>query len=78
LYGYRPDAVSAYAYDAVNLIIEAIKKTGPDRDKIQKSLVNMKYEGVTGMIHFDDRGNRLGSVCLMEIRKGLPVAPGKH
>jgi len=73
-YGYIPGAASAFAYDGMNLIIEAIQDAGLDRDKIQKSLLKIHYVGVTGPIQFDEKGNRLGFVSLMEIKNGLPVA----
>jgi len=77
LYGYQPGAVAAYAYDGMNIIIEAIKNAGLDREKIQKSLARVQYEGVTGIIQFDDKGNRSGTCDLMGIKNGLPVAVKK-
>jgi branched-chain amino acid transport system substrate-binding protein len=73
-YGYQP---GAYAYDGMNLIIEAVRKSGLDREKIQKSLKEIKLTGVTGLIQFDDKGNRLGSAVLMEIKNGIPVEVGR-
>ncbi|MCX6321065.1 MAG: ABC transporter substrate-binding protein [Bacteroidia bacterium] len=72
-FGNMPDAVAAYAFDGMNLIIEAIRNAGLDRDKIQKTLANIKYEGVTGMIQFDNKGNRIGVPGMMEIKNGIPV-----
>jgi branched-chain amino acid transport system substrate-binding protein len=73
IYGNLPGEVAAYCYDGINLIIEAIKDAGPDREKIQKSLKEIKFEGVTGPIQFDDKGNRKGEVSLMEIINGTRV-----
>jgi branched-chain amino acid transport system substrate-binding protein len=73
-YGKSPGPVAEYAYDAMNLIIEAIRDAGPDRDKIQKSLLKIHYEGLTGPIQFDEKGNRRGNACLIEIKNGVPVA----
>jgi branched-chain amino acid transport system substrate-binding protein len=73
IYGKMPGAVAAYAFDGMNLITEAIRNAGLDRDKIQKSLAKIQYEGITGSIQFDDKGNRLGTVDLMEIKNGIPV-----
>ncbi|MCX6254643.1 MAG: ABC transporter substrate-binding protein [Bacteroidia bacterium] len=72
-YGKMPGAVAAYAFDGMNLITEAIRNAGLDRDKIQKSLAKIHYEGITGSIQFDDKGNRLGTVDLMVIENGIPV-----
>lgn len=72
-YGNMPGPAAAYAYDGIYLIIEAIRMTGLDRDRIQKSLTEIIFEGVTGIIQFDDKGNRLGAPGLMEIKDGIPV-----
>jgi branched-chain amino acid transport system substrate-binding protein len=72
-YGEMPGAVAAYAFDGMNLIIQAIKNAGTDRDKIQKSLKETNYNGVTGIIRFDDKGNRAGTPGLTEIKNGIPV-----
>jgi branched-chain amino acid transport system substrate-binding protein len=71
--GKTPGAVATYAFDGINLIIEAIRNSGFDRDKLQNSLSNIHYEGITGLIQFDDKGNRLGEVSLIEIINGIPV-----
>ncbi len=75
-YGNIPGPVAAYAYDGMSLVIEAIRIAGLDREKIQKSLKEIKFEGVTGPIQFDDKGNRLGAAGLMEIKNGIPVDTG--
>ena len=38
-------------------------------------MINLK--GVTGVIQFDDRGNRAGPVGLVEIKNGIPVPVGE-
>ena len=76
-YGKMPGTVAAYAFDGMNLLIEAIRNAGPDREKIQKSLAKIRYEGVTGPIQFDDKGNRAGKAGLMEIKNGIPVDIGR-
>ena len=72
-YGRLPGAVAAYAFDGMNIIIEAIRKAGTDRDKIRESISGIKFEGVTGSIRFDSKGNRLGTPILMKIKNGTPV-----
>ena len=61
----------------MNLLIEAIKKCGSDREKIQRILSETDYEGVTGKIHFDAKGNRLGTPELKEIKNGVPISVEK-
>jgi branched-chain amino acid transport system substrate-binding protein len=73
-FGYQPGAAAAYAYDGINLIIEAIKKNGPDRDKIIDTFTKINYKtGVTGEIRFDTHGNRIGIPDLMTIKNGIPI-----
>lgn len=51
-YGY-------YAYDAAMILLEAIKKSGTtDTDKIVDTLRNTTWNGVTGEIKFDEKGDR--------------------
>lgn len=72
-YGRIPGSVAAYAFDGMNVLIEAIRISGsPDREKIQQALSEIQVEGVTGQIKFDDKGNRTGSFKLMVIKNGLP------
>jgi branched-chain amino acid transport system substrate-binding protein len=71
-YGYQAGPVAAYAYDGMNLIINAIKNAGTEREDIQKYLKDIKYDGTTGLIRFDDKGNRIGEVLLMKIKNGIP------
>lgn len=72
-YGNIPDEVAAYAYDGMNVILEAVRNSGLDRDKIRNSMAKIHYEGVTGSIQFDDKGNRLGGAHLIEIKNGIPI-----
>jgi len=71
-FGYQAGPVAAYAYDGMNLIIYAIKNAGTEREKIQKYLKENKYDGITGSIRFDDKGNRIGDPQLMKIKNGRP------
>jgi len=73
-YGKSPGMVAAYAFDGMSLLIEALRKAGsPDREKIQEALSEIYYEGVTGLIRFDDKGNRSGIYDLNYIKNGVPV-----
>lgn len=67
IYGDPPRAVAAYAYDGMRLIVAAIRIAGLDREKIQEAIANIEdLEGVTGLIEFDAKGNRIGPVHLIE------------
>jgi branched-chain amino acid transport system substrate-binding protein len=72
-WGYKPGPVAAYAYDGMSLIIKAVKNAGTSREQIQKYFKEVNYSGVTGIIRFDERGNRIGEVLLMKIKNGIPV-----
>lgn len=72
-YGKMPNAVAAYAFDGMNLIIEAVKYSGFDRDKIQEAMSKIRYKGVTGSIQFDKKGNRVGAAEMIQIHNGIPV-----
>ncbi|MBN2349157.1 MAG: ABC transporter substrate-binding protein [Bacteroidales bacterium] len=72
-FGYLPGPVAAYAYDGMNVIIEAIRKGGTDRENIIQSMKSLQYNGATGSIEFERYGNRKGIPDLLEIRNGKPV-----
>lgn len=79
-YGYQPGPAAAYAYDGINVIVEAIRNAKPhrnsildDREKIIDVFSKTNYSGITGGIQFDENGNRAGKVGLMRISDGKPV-----
>ena len=73
-YGKMPGLAASYSYDAVKIIIEAIKEAGSsDREKIQKSLETIIHKGITGSIQFEERGNRIGKFEIMRTKDGLPL-----
>ncbi len=73
-YGHMPSPAASYTYDGINLIVEAIRHAGPDREKIRDVLAQMKFtEGATGPIEFDEHGNRFSPVFLVRMIKGHPV-----
>ena len=72
-YNQKPSAAAAYAFDGMNLIIEAVRQSEIDREKIQEAMSKIHYKGVTGSIQFDEKGNRMGPVELIEIIDGIPI-----
>jgi branched-chain amino acid transport system substrate-binding protein len=69
-YDHAPAAVSAYAYDGLMVIAEAVRRAGLDRQRIRDALADMDFgRGVTGRVRFDDRGNRVADVELIEIAR---------
>jgi branched-chain amino acid transport system substrate-binding protein len=69
-----PGAVAAYAYDGINLIIETIRHSGFDREKIQETMSGIELNGVTGLIKFDEHGNRKEAGELTKISNRIPVS----
>jgi ABC-type branched-subunit amino acid transport system substrate-binding protein len=69
-YGWKPGAVAAFTYDAVNIILKAIEKPGSERTQIKEFLQLTDFEGVTGHIFFDKFGNRLGTKGFILIKDG--------
>ena len=73
-FGMQPDVFAAHAYDAMNLIIEAIKKVGLNRVLIRDVLTDLKtfqgYQGVTGKIILDESWNDIGNIFMAEVKKG--------
>ncbi len=69
-YKKNPGSIAAFAFDGMNMIIEAIKNSGFDRTKLQKVLSKSQYQGITGTIRFDQRGNRRDANGLIEIHNG--------
>jgi branched-chain amino acid transport system substrate-binding protein len=74
-YNKVPGMVASYSYDGMSVLIEAIRNAGSnDREKIQTSLKSINYKGVTGLIQFDDKGNRSGNFKIMRTKGGVPVS----
>jgi branched-chain amino acid transport system substrate-binding protein len=72
-YGYEAGPAAAYAYDGVGCIIEAVRSTGTNRNRVIGYLSGIQYTGATGIIRFDERGNREGPVHFLRIKKGIPA-----
>ena len=69
-----PDSRSAYLYDAVNLVILAIRRTGTGHEAITEYLSRMEHhEGITGPISFDELGNRKSKPVMVRIEQGQPI-----
>lgn len=56
-YGYAPDYATTCSYDAVAMLIAAVRKGGLNRAKIGDAVRNLSpYQGLTGTIHWDPLG----------------------
>jgi len=73
-YGYEPSDVGALAYDAAQILLEAIKNTGgltgdleKDREAIKDQLVKIKeWEGTTGKMSFTPEGDPIKCAVIVE------------
>jgi len=73
-YNQMPNPSASFAFDGINLIIEAVQKAGPDRLGISNILREIDYiDAATGPIRFDDKGNRISAVFMIRLIKGHPV-----
>lgn len=54
---HPPDAAAAHAYDAVTLVVAAIRKTGLNRARLRDAIQALSpYQGVSGTIEWDPLG----------------------
>lgn len=71
-HGQTPDALATLAYDATNLLLEAIRKANSgDPVKIREALASIKgFKGVTGESAMDENGNAVKSAVILQIVNG--------
>ncbi|MBI3372376.1 MAG: ABC transporter substrate-binding protein [Betaproteobacteria bacterium] len=70
-YKVEPDWVPAQTYDALMLVAHAIRKGGVTGPNIQKILAGLKgYQGITGEITFDAKGDVVKPVTIKIVRAG--------
>ena len=63
---------AALAYDATMLLIEACEKAGTNNTAdIQKALVGMEFNGITGSFTFDATHTPIKSVLVVELVDGV-------
>ncbi len=57
-YGVPPDLYAAHGYDAMMILAETLRKSGPIASDFWKGISSIReFAGVTGMIQFDERGD---------------------
>jgi len=58
-----PEAYGAFAFAAMNLILDAVEEVGPDRKKVRDVLNKTKdHDSIVGPISFDDHGQNTVAV----------------
>jgi branched-chain amino acid transport system substrate-binding protein len=64
-----PDALATLAYDATNLLFQAIQDTGSeDTTKVKDSLSKIKFNGVSGLITFDSHNDPVKSATILAVK----------
>jgi branched-chain amino acid transport system substrate-binding protein len=72
-YNEEYDGLSAWTYDGLHILANAIKKVGEDRTKIRDAiLATQGYKGVLGSFSFTPNGDGLAEVSVVQIEKGQP------
>ncbi len=66
--GVAPSSVAAEAYDAVLLIAQALRETGPNRARVRDRIAAVRnWPGMSGEISFDKAGNNQSRVRLARL-----------
>jgi branched-chain amino acid transport system substrate-binding protein len=72
-YNEEYDGLSAWTYDGLNILVNAIRKAGEDRAKIREAiLATQGHTGVLGNFSFSLNGDGLSEVSVIQIEKGKP------
>jgi len=71
-FGSPVQIYSPYSYDAVYVIVDAIKRAGSlDRAKVTAAVAATNYDGLTGHIAFDPKGDLLnGAISVYKVQDG--------
>lgn len=71
-YGQKPDVFAALAYDATNLLANAIATAkSTDGDKIKDAMAATKaFPGVSGAVTFDEQHNPIKGAVIIEYKDG--------
>lgn len=71
-YGYKPSDVAALTYDAFNLLFKAIEDANSlDRADVRDALAQIElFEGVTGLMSFDEQGDPIKCAVIIQIKDG--------
>ncbi|MFV1990181.1 MAG: ABC transporter substrate-binding protein [Acidimicrobiales bacterium] len=70
-YGHQPDTIASHGYDAVMIVVEAIRRGGTAPEGIRDALLGMQdYPGVTGAISFEATGDVLKGIEFKTVSDG--------
>jgi branched-chain amino acid transport system substrate-binding protein len=80
-FGRSPDYLAAHTYDAVNLLLAAVRRSGLNRARIRDALRELSpWQGVSGTITWDAPGSNSRPVTLCTIANGrvVPLRQGQQ
>lgn len=71
-YGHAPDTFAALAYDAANLVFQAVETAGStDRDAVTQAIAETtEFAGVTGTFAIDEQHNPVKPALMLELQEG--------
>jgi branched-chain amino acid transport system substrate-binding protein len=73
-YGHEPDDAAAHTYDAVQVLIAAIRRAGLNRARIRDAVAGVSpWSGVSGPVIWDPAGSNARPAILATIREGRVV-----
>jgi ABC-type branched-subunit amino acid transport system substrate-binding protein len=75
-YDAKPDFSAAAAYDAAHVLIETLRRAG-NSDGDRQFPLAFPVEGVTGILHFDNSGNRTDALQVLTWKQDrfIPFSP---
>ncbi len=70
-YGKAPDALAVLAYDATMVLLSAIEEAGTtDTEKVREAMAGIEFEGVAGVITFNEEGDPIKTAAIIQIKDG--------
>lgn len=74
-FGEAPNGFAALAFDATNLVLDALERAGePDPKKVNEAIQSTKdFEAVTGVISIDELHNAEKATYVVELKDGVEV-----
>lgn len=82
-FGRDVDWMSANAYDAAGILLEAIKNAGADREKVREYMAGMNtrakgFKGITGVTYFNEHGDAQKPAFVKMVKGGEFVPAPKQ
>jgi len=72
-YGHIPGAAAAFAFDGMNVLMQALEISKLDREKMKEAMMKIQVQGCTGNPRFNERGLLKANPELIEIKEGKLV-----